>query len=73
MKEGRRMEQQEMVLDARAPASKLPLPPRVQEEVPKQEVAVMEQQNLRKEQMVVAVEKNSFDMVEYEQQPQSTP
>ena len=34
---------------------------------------VVEQQKLRKEQMVVAVEKKCLDMVEYEQQPQATP
>ena len=47
--EGRRMEQQEVVLDARVPATAVaPSPPHAQEQVPKQEVVFVEQQKSRK-------------------------
>ena len=49
MEQGRRMEQQEVVLDARVPATgPPPSPPHAQEQVPKQEVVFVEQQKSRK-------------------------
>ena len=74
MEEGRSMEQEEDVLDARAPSTRPPpsRPPRAHEEVPKQEVVFVEEQKTRKEQIVVAV-MTGLDMVEYEQQLQAIP
>lgn len=70
MGEGHRVEQQEEVLEVRAPATRPPPspPPRAPAEVLKQKVVVVEKQSSKKKQMVVVMENKGFDKGGGEQQ-----